>query len=148
MHRVVAVQKHLMATCVSAEEGRDSQTSSHPTASREHTPDKENDVCIVSATRTPIGSFGGKLSTFTACQLGSIAIASALERANVPPHLVDEVYMGNVLSAQLGQAPASQAAFAASIPTSVPCTTVNKVCASGMKGLLCLSFLSLLFALR
>jgi acetyl-CoA C-acetyltransferase len=90
-------------------------------------------VYIVSAVRTPIGSFGGMLSKFTAVQLGTMAIKGALEKANVKPENVDEVLMGNVVSAGLGQAPARQAALGADIPQGVPCTTINKVCASGMK---------------
>src|SRR6266513_5415800 len=95
-----------------------------------------NDVFIMSITRTPIGSLGGVLSTITATQLGSIAIKAALERAKISPDQVNEVYMGNVLSANLGQAPAQQASILAGIPTSTPCTTVNKVCASGMKAIM------------
>ena len=91
------------------------------------------DVYIVSSVRTPIGSFGGKLSGFTAVELGSIAIKGALERAGVAADQVDEVYYGNVVSAYLGQAPARQAAISAGIGHNVPCTTVNKVCSSGMK---------------
>lgn len=90
-------------------------------------------VYIVSAVRTPIGSFGGVLSSFTAIQLGSIAIKGALEKAGIQPSEVNEVFMGNVVSSNLGQAPARQASLAAGIPDSVPCTTVNKVCASGTK---------------
>ncbi len=93
-------------------------------------------VYIVSAVRTPIGSFGGMLSKFNAVQLGTIAIKGALEKANVKTEDVDEVLMGNVVSAGLGQAPARQAALGAGIPESVPCTTVNKVCASGMKSIM------------
>jgi acetyl-CoA C-acetyltransferase len=93
------------------------------------------DVYIVAATRTPIGAFGGSLSTFTAPQLGAIVIKGALERSGVKPEWVQEVFMGNVLSAGLGQAPARQAALYAGLPKSVPCTTVNKVCASGMKAI-------------
>lgn len=91
------------------------------------------EVYIVAAKRTPIGSFGGKLSGFTAVQLGSIAIKGALEQAKVSAEQVDEVYFGNVVSAGLGQAPARQAAIGAGIGYNVPCTTVNKVCSSGMK---------------
>jgi len=91
------------------------------------------EVYIISATRTPIGSFGGKLSGFTATQLGSFAIKGALEKANVAADQVQEVLMGNVVSAGLGQAPARQAALGAGIGENVPCTTINKVCASGMK---------------
>ncbi|KAL5699980.1 acetyl-CoA C-acetyltransferase [Ranunculus cassubicifolius] len=91
------------------------------------------DVCIVGVARTPMGAFLGSLSSLSATKLGSIAIAAALKRANVDPSLVQEVFFGNVLSANLGQAPARQAALGAGIPNSVVCTTVNKVCASGMK---------------
>ncbi|KGN64993.1 acetyl-CoA acetyltransferase, cytosolic 1 [Cucumis sativus] len=91
------------------------------------------DVCIVGVARTPMGGFLGSLSSFSATQLGSIAIECALKRANVDPSLVQEVFFGNVLSANLGQAPARQAALGAGIPNSVICTTINKVCASGMK---------------
>lgn len=90
-------------------------------------------VYIVSAKRTPMGSFGGSLSSLSATKLGSIAISGALEAANVPADKVDEVYMGNVCSANVGQAPARQAALGSGIGENVPCTTVNKVCSSGMK---------------
>lgn len=91
------------------------------------------EVYIVSAVRTPIGNFGGALSSLTATQLGAHAIKSALEKANVSPGDVQEVYMGNVLSAGVGQAPVTQASIWSGIPNTVPGTTVNKVCASGMK---------------
>jgi len=91
------------------------------------------DVVIVSAARTPIGSFLGALSTVPAPKLGAIAIKGALEKISLDPTLVDEVLMGNVVQSGAGQAPARQAAIYAGIPDSVPCTTVNKVCASGMK---------------
>lgn len=91
------------------------------------------DVVIVSAARTPIGSFLGALSTITAPKLGAIAIKGALEKIGLKPGLVDEVLMGNVVQSGSGQAPARQAAIYAGIPESVPCSTVNKVCASGMK---------------
>ncbi|XP_019162369.1 PREDICTED: acetyl-CoA acetyltransferase, cytosolic 1 [Ipomoea nil] len=91
------------------------------------------DVCIVGVARTPMGGFLGSLSSLSATKLGSIAIESALKRANIEPSLVEEVIFGNVLSANLGQAPARQAALGAGIPNTVVCTTVNKVCASGMK---------------
>ncbi len=91
------------------------------------------DVVIVGAARTPIGSFLGALSSVSSPELGSISIAAALERANVAPADVNEVFMGCVLSGGLGQAPARQAAIAAKIPQSTPCTTVNKVCGSGIK---------------
>ena len=93
-------------------------------------------VVIVSAVRTPIGSFMGGLSSLTASQLGSFAIKGALDRINLDPTQVDEVYMGNVVQAGVGQAPARQAALSAGIPYTVPCTTVNKVCASGMKAVI------------
>lgn len=92
-----------------------------------------NQVFIVSAVRTPIGSFGGALADISAPQLGATAIKAALERAKVAPEAVQEVYFGNVCSANLGQAPARQAAKFAGLPDEVVCTTVNKVCASGMK---------------
>lgn len=93
------------------------------------------EVYIISAVRTPMGSFGGSLSTVPAPKLGAAAIKGALDKAGLDPGLVNEVFMGNVLQANLGQAPARQAAIFAGIPDSVPCTTVNKVCASGMKSL-------------
>lgn len=91
------------------------------------------EVYIVSAVRTPIGSFGGMFSSLTAVQLGSTAIKGVLEKAGVEASEVQEVYFGNVVSSGLGQAPARQAALAAGISQEVPCTTVNKVCSSGMK---------------
>tara|TARA_B110000037_G_scaffold9154_1_gene10017 strand:- start:341 stop:1522 length:1182 start_codon:yes stop_codon:yes gene_type:complete len=93
------------------------------------------EVYIVAAVRTPMGSFGGALSTVPATKLGATAIKGALEKAGVSADKVGEVFMGNVLQANLGQAPARQAAIFAGIPDSVPCTTINKVCASGMKAL-------------
>ena len=93
-------------------------------------------VVIVSAVRTPIGSFMGSLSTVAATKLGSIAIKGALNKIDLDPNLVEEVLMGNVVQAGNGQAPARQAAIYAGIPDSVPCTTVNKVCASGMKAVM------------
>ena len=94
------------------------------------------EVYIVSAVRTPIGSFGGSLASMSATQLGAIAVKGALERAGVDPKLVQEVFIGNVLSAGLGQAPATQIAAAAGLGFEVPCTIVNKVCASGMKAIM------------
>ncbi|WP_445956521.1 acetyl-CoA C-acyltransferase [Yeosuana sp.] len=94
------------------------------------------EVVIVSAARTPIGSFLGSLSTITASKLGAIAIKGALDKINLKPELVQEVLMGNVVQAGVGQAPARQAAIHAGIPDTVPCTTVNKVCASGMKAVM------------
>jgi acetyl-CoA C-acetyltransferase len=93
------------------------------------------EVYIVSATRTPIGSFGGSLASLSATQLGAIVIKSAVEKAGLRPSDIQEVYMGNVLSANLGQAPATQAAIFAGLPY-LPATTVNKVCASGMKAIM------------
>lgn len=93
-------------------------------------------VYIVSAVRTPMGSFGGSLSSLTAPQLGSIAIKGALEKAKVDSANIDEVYFGNVCQANVGQAPARQAALGAGIGNNVPCTTVNKVCSSGMKSVM------------
>ena len=94
------------------------------------------DVVIVSAVRTPIGSFLGALSTVPAPKLGAIAIKGALDKINLNPGLVEEVLMGNVVQAGTGQAPARQAAIYAGIPDTVPCTTINKVCASGMKAIM------------
>jgi len=93
-------------------------------------------VVIVSAARTPIGSFMGALSTVSAPQLGAVAIKGALDKINLDPKLVDEVYMGNVVQAGVGQAPARQAALFAGLPNTVIATTVNKVCASGMKAVM------------
>jgi acetyl-CoA C-acetyltransferase len=93
------------------------------------------EVFIISAVRTPIGSFGGSLSGVSATSLGATAIRGALVKAGVPADQVNEVIMSNVVSANLGQAPARQAARFAGLPDSVPCTTLNKVCASGMKAI-------------
>ncbi|MCB9292541.1 MAG: acetyl-CoA C-acyltransferase [Lewinellaceae bacterium] len=93
-------------------------------------------VYIVSAVRTPLGSFGGALANVPATKLGAAAIKGALEKAGVQPDQVEEVFMGNVYSANLGQAPARQAALYAGIPNTVPCTTVNKVCSSGAKAIM------------
>ncbi|MGA0555284.1 acetyl-CoA C-acyltransferase [Larkinella sp. VNQ87] len=95
-----------------------------------------NDVVIISAVRTPIGSFGGVLAPLSATELGAIAIRAAYEKAGIAPDQVDEVIMGNVVSANLGQAPARQATLKAGLPVSVRCTTVNKVCASGTKAIM------------
>jgi acetyl-CoA C-acetyltransferase len=92
----------------------------------------QRDVFLVSAARTPIGSYLGALSALPAPRLGAVAIAAAIERSGVSPDRIDEVYMGNVLCAGIGQAPARQAAIYAGIPHSVPCTTVSKVCGSGL----------------
>ncbi|MFV8342566.1 acetyl-CoA C-acyltransferase [Flavobacterium sp. XS2P39] len=93
-------------------------------------------VVIVSAVRTPIGSFMGGLSTVTAPRLGAVAIKGALDKIKLDPSLVDEVFMGNVVQAGVGQAPARQAALFAGLPNTVACTTINKVCASGMKAVM------------
>ncbi|MDP4616449.1 MAG: acetyl-CoA C-acyltransferase [Schleiferiaceae bacterium] len=94
------------------------------------------EVVIVSAVRTPMGSFGGALSSVPAPALGAVAIKGALQKAGLPADAVEEVYMGNVLQANVGQAPARQAAMAAGIGNQVPCTTINKVCSSGMKAIM------------
>ena len=93
-------------------------------------------VVIVSAVRTPIGSFMGGLSAVPAPRLGAVAIKGALDKINLDPNLVDEVFMGNVVQAGVGQAPARQAALFAGLPDTVACTTINKVCASGMKSVM------------
>ncbi|HNR20825.1 MAG TPA: acetyl-CoA C-acyltransferase [Bacteroidia bacterium] len=94
------------------------------------------EVYIISAVRTPMGSFGGKLSGISATKLGAIAIKGAIQKAGIDGKEVTEVYMGNVLQANLGQAPARQAARFAGLPDSVHCTTINKVCASGLKSVM------------
>src|SRR2546421_2403436 len=91
---------------------------------------------ILGAARTPIGSFLGGLAPLSAPHLGAIAIKCALERAGVKADQVDEVFMGNVVQAGVGQAPARQASLGAGIPNSVPCTTINKVCGSGLKSVM------------
>lgn len=93
------------------------------------------EVYIISAVRTPMGSFGGSLKGFTATQLGALAIKGALDKAGIKPEAVSEVLMGSVIQANLGQAPARQAAKFAGLPDEVSCTTINKVCASGMKAI-------------
>lgn len=93
-------------------------------------------VVITSYSRTPIGSFGGKLATVSATKLGAHAIKSAISKSKIKPSQVEEVYMGNVISAGLGQAPARQAAIFAGLDQNTPCTTINKVCASGMKSIM------------
>ncbi len=93
------------------------------------------EVVIVSAVRTPIGSFGGSLKSLSATQLGAIAIKGAIAKAGIKPEQVQDVLMGCVIQATLGQAPARQAAKFAGLPNEVNCTTVNKVCASGMKAI-------------
>ncbi len=95
-----------------------------------------NDIVIVGACRTPVGSFGGGLASLTAPHLGALVIREALRRSGVKPELVDEVNMGCVLTAGVGQAPARQAAIFAGLPTSVECLTVNKVCGSGLKAIM------------
>lgn len=94
------------------------------------------EVYIVSAVRTPIGSFNGSLASVSATQLGAAAIKGALSKAGIAPELVQEVFMGNVLAGNLGQAPATQASIFAGIPNTVPATVINKVCASGSKAIM------------
>lgn len=94
------------------------------------------EVVIVSAVRTPMGSFGGILSSVPATKLGATAIKGALDKINLDANLVEEVFMGNVLQANIGQAPARQSALLAGLSDNTPCTTVNKVCASGMKSIM------------
>jgi acetyl-CoA C-acetyltransferase len=96
----------------------------------------KKEVYIISAVRTPMGSFLGAFTSIPATQLGSTAIKGAVEKSNVPVDAIDEVFMGNVLQAGVGQAPARQAALGAGLNQNVPCTTVNKVCASGMKSIM------------
>ena len=97
---------------------------------------EKKEVFIVSAVRTPLGSFGGVFANISATELGAIAIKGALEKGNVNSRDIDEVFMGNVCSANLGQAPARQAALSAGISNSTPCSTVNKVCSSGAKSIM------------
>ncbi len=104
----------------------------NPIGNLKHKPMTKN-VFIAAAVRTPIGSFGGRLAGFTAVQLGTFAVKGALDKAGIPGSEVQEVFIGNVISANLGQAPARQVSLASGIGPNVPCTTVNKVCASGMK---------------
>jgi len=94
------------------------------------------EVYIVAAGRTPIGSFGGSLSSLSAVQLGSIAVKGVLNKIKLDPKLINEVFIGNVISAGLGQAPATQVAVGAGLGYNIPCTLVNKVCASGMKAIM------------
>ena len=93
-------------------------------------------VVITSYSRTPIGSFGGGLSSISATKLGAHAIKSALQKINLSPNLVEELYMGNVISSGIGQAPAKQCAIYAELGPNIPCTTINKVCSSGMKSIM------------
>src|SRR5215212_7380615 len=95
----------------------------------------KREVYIISAVRTPLGSFGGALKDIPATKLGAIAIKGAIEKAGIDPNIVQEVLMGCVLQANLGQAPARQASMLAGLPPNVISTTVNKVCASGMKAI-------------
>ena len=97
---------------------------------------KKKEVFIISAIRTPLGSFGGVFSNLSATKLGSEAIIGVLKKSNLNPKNINEVFMGNVCSADLGQAPARQAALGAGIPDTVPCTTINKVCSSGAKSIM------------
>jgi len=100
------------------------------------TPMGLNEVVIVSAVRTPIGSMGGSLSSLSAIDLGAAAVKGALEKGNVPGSAIQEAYLGNVLSANVGQAPATQVIIKAGLSDTIPCTTINKVCASGMKAIM------------
>ena len=93
-------------------------------------------VVIVSATRTPIGSFLGSLSSLSATDLGAQSIKKTLNKINLKPEAIDEVFMGNVLQANNGQAPAKQCAIKAGLSNKTPCTTINKVCSSGMKSIM------------
>ena len=97
---------------------------------------KDNDVVVVSFARTPIGKLGGMLSTITAPRLGAHTIIAAMHRSRLPKHLIEEAFFGNVVSAGVGQAPTRQAVIYAGLPLDVPSTTVNKVCASGMKAVM------------
>jgi acetyl-CoA C-acetyltransferase len=106
------------------------------TARKQNRIKMSREVVIVSTARTPIGSFLGSLSTIPAPRLGAIAIKGALDKINLKPEMVEEVLMGNVVQAGTGQAPARQASIYAGIPDTVPCTTINKVCASGMKAVM------------
>ena len=99
-------------------------------------PDPHGDVYLVAAVRTPIGRLGGALADVPATRLGAVAIAAAVERSAVPPDAIDEVYMGQVLKSGAGQAPARQAALGAGLPESVPATTIDRVCGSGMKAIM------------
>ena len=94
------------------------------------------EVYIISAVRTPIGSFGGSLASVSAIQLGAVAVKGALNKAGIEPGLVQEVFLGNVISSGLQQAPATQVAVAAGLGYEIPCTLINKVCASGMKAIM------------
>ena len=94
------------------------------------------EIYVISAVRTPIGSFGGSLSSLTATKLGGIAFKGALQKAGVDPKAVQELFVGNVISSGLGQAPATQVAANAGLGFNIPCTLVNKVCASGMKAVM------------
>eukprot|EP01120_Amphizonella_sp_Union-15-10_P016824 TRINITY_DN910_c0_g2_i1.p1 TRINITY_DN910_c0_g2~~TRINITY_DN910_c0_g2_i1.p1 ORF type:complete len:433 (-),score=82.95 TRINITY_DN910_c0_g2_i1:144-1442(-) len=130
--RIVSIQRHL---CFAHEPSIQLQTASE-TSSTETREISPGDVVLVGYARTPIGNFAGALSPLTAVTLGAKAIQGALAKAGVSPSSVDEVYMGNVLQANLGQAPARQAALAAGISYQTPCTTIHKVCASGMKSVM------------
>lgn len=105
-------------------------------AARNYSSKRFHDVVIVAATRTPIGSFQSSLSPLSATQLGGIVIESVVKQAGIAPSDVNEVYMGNVCAAGLGQAPARQAAIFGGLPTNTVCTTINKVCSSGMKAVM------------
>ncbi|TPX56044.1 hypothetical protein PhCBS80983_g04847 [Powellomyces hirtus] len=135
MHRIQATLNHLKGPDSSSSQPTTRTTPSSQT-NNSNMVQNDREVYIAAAVRTPMGSFGGSLASLSAIQLGSIAIKGALEKANIPAAKVDEVFFGNVLSAGLGQNPARQAALGAGLPNTVPCTTVNKVCASGMKAVI------------
>lgn len=129
-----AVVDRFLCTSSSSSSSESLSQSASPLSST--TANRFNEVCVVAARRTPIGSFQGSLASLSATRLGSIAIKGALEQADIETELVEEVYMGNVLSGGLGQAPARQAALEAGLLPSAVCTTVNKVCSSGMKAVM------------
>lgn len=108
----------------------------HHYGSRPNISRQSNEVVIVAASRTPTGSFNGSLKTFTAPQLGTFALKHALESYKIDPEIVEEVYFGNVVQAGVGQSPARQVALAAGLKSSSDATTINKVCASGMKSIM------------
>lgn len=110
--------------------------SHFPTTIRQMSQVTPNEVWIVGASRTPVGSLNGTLKTLTAPQLGSIAIKHAVEASGVPASAVEEVFFGNVIQAGVGQSPARQAALGAGLPESADATTINKVCASGLKSII------------
>jgi hypothetical protein len=130
---------HIFPKCETGDRPTEQETdgmsaSPHAKKPRVGAGDGPRDVCVVGVARTPVGSLLGRLATVKATNLAGAAIREAVARAGVDAALVEEVVLGHVLSAGVGQAPAKQAAVSAGLPSSVPCSTVNKVCASGMKG--------------